>query len=116
MAPKVSVTLNPPCNGEFYSSNDRMSGVVNLQLTKALSIRRINVILKGFSETLTKIDQEYMFQQNGMMMPGQDNKSFHTLMKFEQRVFPPDNVWNALDGASKPFKVKPGSYLSLIHI
>ncbi|CAI4035290.1 hypothetical protein SMKI_12G4400 [Saccharomyces mikatae IFO 1815] len=110
MAPKVSVTLNPPCNGEFYSSNDRMSGVVNLQLTKALSIRRINVILKGFSETLTKIDQEYMFQQNGMMMPGQDNKSFHTLMKFEQRVFPPDNVWNALDGASKPFKVKPGSY------
>ncbi|AJV59895.1 Art10p [Saccharomyces cerevisiae YJM1592] len=110
MAPKISISLNPPYNGEFYSSNDQMSGIVSLQLTKALSIRKISVILKGFSETLTKIDQEYMFQQNGMMMPGQDNKSFHTLMKFEQRVFPPDNVWNALDGSSKPFKVKPGSY------
>lgn len=87
MAPKISISLNPPYNGEFYSSNDQMSGIVSLQLTKALSIRKISVILKGFSETLTKIDQEYMFQQNGMMMPGQDNKSFHTLMKFEQRVF-----------------------------
>ncbi|CAI4047034.1 hypothetical protein SKDZ_12G4180 [Saccharomyces kudriavzevii ZP591] len=110
MAPKITISLNPPYNGEFYSSNDQLSGAVNLQITKSLSIRKITVILKGFSETLTKIDQEYMFQQNAMMMPGQDNKSFHTLMKFEQRVFPPDNVWNALDGSSKPFKVKPGSY------
>ncbi|EJS42614.1 YLR392C [Saccharomyces arboricola H-6] len=110
MNPKVTISLNPPYNGEFYSSNDQMSGVVNLQITKALSIRKIVVILKGLSETVTKIDQEYMFQQNGMMMPGQDNKSFHTLMKLEQRVFPPDNVWNALEGSSKPFKVKPGTY------
>ncbi|CAI4047330.1 hypothetical protein N7582_004055 [Saccharomyces uvarum] len=110
MAPKVKVSLNPPYNGDFYSSNDQMSGVVNLQLKKPLSIRKITVILKGFSETLTKIDQEYMFQQNGMMIPGQDNRSFHTLLKLEQRVFPPDNVWDALDGSSKPFKVKPGVY------
>lgn len=110
MAPKITINLKPPLNNDFYSTNDRISGSVKVDLKKPLSIKTINVILKGFTETLTKIDPINTYGQNGMMMPAQDNRSYHTLFNYTERVFPPDNVWNALEGSSKPFKVKPGQY------
>lgn len=110
MSPKITIDLKPPLNNEFYSTSDRISGTVKVQLKKPLSIKTINVILKGFTETLTKVDPINTYGQNGMMMPAQDNRSYHTLVNYTERVFPPDNVWNALEGSPKPFKVKPGQY------
>lgn len=109
MAPKITIQLNPPLNNDFYSTNDRISGKVKVELNKSLSIKRINVILKGFTETLTKIDYVNTYGQNGLV-PAQDNRSIHTLFNYAERVFPPDNVWDALEGSPKPFKVKPGQY------
>lgn len=109
-SPEVKIELKPPLNNDFYSTNDHISGSVKIQLSKALSIKTINVILKGFTETLTKVDPVNSYGQNGMMMPVQDNRSYHTLFNYTERVFPPSNVWDALDGSSKPFKVKPGQY------
>lgn len=110
MAPKLDIILHPPENGEFYSSDDLISGTIVLDLTKSLSIKQIKVGLKGFTETTTKMDSEYVFPQNGMLGPATENKSYHNLVREERRVFPPDNVWDALEGSSKPFKVKPGHY------
>lgn len=108
--PEVKIVLKPPLNNDYYSTNDRISGSVKIQLSKALSIKTINVILKGFTETLTKVDPVNCYGQNGMMMPVQDNRSYHTLFNYTERVFPPSNVWDALEGSPKPFKVKPGQY------
>lgn len=110
MAPQITLDLNPPYNDEFYSTNDTISGTVKISLEKSLTIKRINVILKGFTETVTKVDPVNVYNQNGMMTPVQDNRSYHTLVNMTQRVFPPDNVWDAIEGSSKPFKVKPGQY------
>lgn len=110
MPPNVIINLKPPLNGDFYSTNDHLSGMARVELDKPLSIKTINIILKGFTETLTKVDPVNCYGQNGMMMPVQDNRSYHTLFSYTQRVFPPDNVWDAIEGTSKPFKVKPGQY------
>ncbi|QLQ80819.1 hypothetical protein HG537_0E01740 [Torulaspora globosa] len=111
MAPtEVNIVLKPPLNGEFYSTNDCISGSVKIQLNKAQSIKTISVILKGFTETLTKVDPINCYGQHGMMMPVQDNRSYHTLFSYTERVFPPNNVWDAIEGSSKPFKMKPGQY------
>ncbi|QLL33261.1 hypothetical protein HG536_0E01720 [Torulaspora globosa] len=108
--PEVKIDLKPPLNNDFYSTNDRICGSVKIQLKKALSIKTINVILKGFTETLTKVDPINCYGQHGMMMPVQDNRSYHTLFSYTERVFPPNNVWDAIEGSSKPFKMKPGHY------
>lgn len=112
MSPSYTVDLKikPPINGLYYSSNDKLSGTVHFQLNKSTSIKKILVNVKGFTETMTQADAEYMIVQNGLMTPVQDNKSYHTLLNLEKRVFPPDNVWNALEGSPKPFKVNPGEY------
>lgn len=107
---KISLSLSPPYNGDFYSSNDAISGSVSVKLNKSVSIKQINVRLKGFTQTLTKIDGDNIYSQSGMMAPAQDNRSVHTLLEVTERVFPPDNVWDALEGSSKPFKVNPGTY------
>ncbi|KAL3231409.1 Arrestin-related trafficking adapter 10 [Nakaseomyces bracarensis] len=110
MAPKITIILHPPENGEFYSSDDLISGTILLDLNKSLSIKQIKVNLKGFTETTTKMDSEYAFPQNGMLGPALENRSYHNLVRDEYRAFPPDNVWDALEGSSKPFKIKPGHY------
>lgn len=108
--PEVKIDLKPPLNNDYYSTNDCVSGSVKIQLKKAVSIKTINVILKGFTETLTKVDPINAYGQHGMMMPVQDNRSYHTLFNYTERVFPPNNVWDAIEGSSKPFKMKPGEY------
>ncbi|CCK69041.1 Art10p KNAG_0B06110 [Huiozyma naganishii CBS 8797] len=112
MAPSTQseLVLVPPTNGLYYTGDDRVSGTFHLKLAKSVPIKKIVVHLKGFAETQTKMNSDYMMSQNGMMMPVQDNKSYHRLLDLERRVFPPDNVWDALEGSSKPFKVNPGSY------
>ena len=112
MAPsrKIEVILAPPLNGEFYSGDDQINGQVKLTLTKSLPIKTITVNLKGFMEATTSMDSEFVMIQNGMLVPRQDNKSYHNLINLETRVFPPDNVWNAIEGSSKPFKLQPGEY------
>ena len=112
MAPsrKIEVILAPPLNGEFYSGDDQINGQVKLTLTKSLPIKTITVNLKGFMEATTSMDSEFVMIQNGMLVPHQDNKSYHNLINLETRVFPPDNVWNAIEGSSKPFKLQPGEY------
>ncbi|CCD27119.1 Art10p NDAI_0J02270 [Naumovozyma dairenensis CBS 421] len=105
MAPKISIVLAPPLNGQFYSSNDEINGTITLNIAKSLPVKKITVIMRGYIETMTKFDQEYM------MTPSfQEHRSFHMLVDNEVRVFPPDNVWDALEGSSKPFKIKPGEY------
>ncbi|CCF56029.1 hypothetical protein KAFR_0A05940 [Kazachstania africana CBS 2517] len=107
---KVELKLAPPINGEFYGSEDQISGEVNLKLEKSLPIKKISVKLHGFAQTITTIDNEYIMGQNGLLTPGFENRSYHTLITAEERVFPPDNVWDALNGSTKPFKVNPGQY------
>ncbi|CCC72129.1 hypothetical protein NCAS_0J01500 [Naumovozyma castellii] len=105
MGPKITILPAPPLNGQFYSSHDEINGTVHLSISKSLPIKNITVLLRGFAETMTKFDQEYL------MSPSlQEHRSYHTLLDMETRVFPPDNVWDALEGSSKPFKVKPGEY------
>lgn len=107
---KTELTLKGPENGEFYSGDENISGSLKLKLSKSLPIKRIMVHLKGFTETQTKVNSDYMMSQNGMLTPIQDNRSYHRLIDLEKRLFPPDNVWDALEGSSKPFKVHPGEY------
>ncbi|QLG71599.1 hypothetical protein HG535_0B06440 [Zygotorulaspora mrakii] len=110
MVAKISIALNPPYNNVYYSSNDTVSGNVSISLKKSVTIKQINVLLKGYTETVTKIDPISLTNPNNMMTPVQDNKSLHNLVSLTKRVFPPDNVWDAIEGSSKPFKVKPGVY------
>lgn len=107
----IELYLIPPENGEFYSGNENISGTLKLKLTKALPIKKISVHLKGITETQTKFNTDYMISQNGMLTPVQDNKSYHRLLDLEKRMFPPDNVWDALEGSLKPFKIHPGEYV-----
>lgn len=111
MSPKIGIELEPPLNGDFYSSNDIINGTVTIDFDKSLSVKEINVSLRGYMETMTRMDADFMFQQQGILGPGQDNRSYHKLLDLPVRVFPPDNVWDAIDGSSKPFKMKTGSYV-----
>lgn len=106
----IELYLIPPENGEFYSGDENISGTLKLKLTKALPIKKITVHLKGITETQTKVNTDYMMSQNGMLTPVQDNRSYHRVLDLEKRLFPPDNVWDALEGSSKPFKIHPGEY------
>ncbi|CCE61895.1 hypothetical protein TPHA_0B02230 [Tetrapisispora phaffii CBS 4417] len=106
----IKLIIDPPINNEYFSNEDLISGTIILDIKKSLSIKKINVKLKGYVETLTKMSGDYFHGQGGLMTPVQDNRSIHGIIDIDQRVFPPDNVWDALDGNVKPFKVKPGSY------
>lgn len=106
----IQLTLVPPENGEYYSGDEHISGSLKLKLKKSVPIKEITVHLKGITETQTKVNTDYMMSQNGMLIPVQDNRSYHRLLDMEKRMFPPDNVWDAMEGSSKPFKVNPGEY------
>lgn len=106
----IDITLVPPINNDYYSGEENISGSIKLKLTKPLPIKKIVVHLKGITETQTKLNTEYMMSQNGMLTPVQDNRSYHRLLGLEKRLFPPDNVWNAMEGEPKPFKISPGEY------
>ncbi|KAG0672384.1 Art10p [Maudiozyma exigua] len=112
MAPskRIELTLSKPINGVFYTGEDNISGDVKITFSKSVSVKKISVHLKAFSETITKVDSDYAVMQNGLYIQGPDTRTFHNMLNLEQRVFPPDNVWNALEGSSKPFKVNPGEY------
>lgn len=107
---KIELILKPPLNGTYYSGDDTISGQVKITLSKSLSMKKVCVNLKAFTETVTKVDSEYAMLQNGVLIQGPNSRSYHTLISIENRVFPPNNVWDALDGTSKPFKVNPGEY------
>ncbi|EDO18723.1 hypothetical protein Kpol_1055p80 [Vanderwaltozyma polyspora DSM 70294] len=107
---KINLTLDPPYNGEYYTGTEQISGHVSIQIEKPISIKSISIKLKGFIQTLTKIDSDQMFNNNSAMSPIQDNRAIHNIVEKSHRLFPPDNVWNALEGSHKPFKVKPGLY------
>lgn len=107
----IELYLIPPANGEFYSGSENISGTLKLKLTKSLPIKKITVHLKGITETQTKVNADYMMSQNGMLTPVQDNRSYHRILDLERRMFPPDNVWDALEGSPKPFKIHPGEYV-----
>lgn len=106
----IKLSLIPPENGEYYSGDEHISGSLKLKLVKSLPIKKITVHLKGITETQTKVNTDYMMSQNGMLIPVQDNRSYHRILDMEKRMFPPDNVWDVMEGASKPFKVNPGEY------
>ncbi|AQZ18267.1 ART10 (YLR392C) [Zygosaccharomyces parabailii] len=108
MAPQIKISLNPPNNDEYYTSNDTISGSISIDIGKPASIKQINVIFKGFIETVTKIDPVTMRNQAALMAPMQDTKTIHTVVNIRQRVFPPENVLSAIEGDLKPFKVKEG--------
>lgn len=108
MAPQIKLYLNPPKNNQFYSNHDRISGNVSLDISKPVSIKQINVRFKGFIETATKIDPIVMRNQAALMAPVQDNKTIHTLINVNQKVFPPENVLSAIEGDLKPFQLKKG--------
>ncbi|CCH58593.1 hypothetical protein TBLA_0A08030 [Henningerozyma blattae CBS 6284] len=111
MAPKIKLTLNPPTNNEYYTSDDVIAGMVSLSLNKSSSIKCIKVQLKAFMETTTKMDAgSAAVVQNGVLIPLPDSNEYHMTVDSQSRVFPPDNVWNALEGNPKPFKLKPGQY------
>ena len=112
MAPskKIELGLVPPINKEYYSGDDEISGNVKITFGKSVSVKKICVNLKAFSETITRTDSEYQTMQNGMLIQGPECRTFHNLIDLEHRVFPPDNVWDALEGSSKPFKLNPGEY------
>lgn len=113
MPPKLSLELNPPYNGQYYTEQDTISGTVTLQLKKSTAIRDIKVTLKGISETLTKMEgDQYAYPQQNFMIPVPDNKSVHILVENHQQLFPPENVSKVIDGNNKGtgFKIKPGSY------
>lgn len=112
MAPskKIELGLIPPLNKVYYTGDDEISGNVRITFGKSVSVKKISVNLKAFSETITRTDSEYQTMQNGMLIQGPECRTFHNLIDLENRVFPPDNVWEALDGSSKPFKLNPGEY------
>lgn len=110
MAPQIKLHLNPPRNKQFYSSHDHISGTVTVDIGKPVSIKQINVSLKGFIETMTKIDPVVMRNQAALMAPMQDTKTIHTVVNLSQRVFPPKNVLTAIEGDLKPFKLKEGAH------
>ncbi|SMN22681.1 similar to Saccharomyces cerevisiae YLR392C ART10 Protein of unknown function that contains 2 PY motifs and is ubiquinated by Rsp5p [Maudiozyma saulgeensis] len=112
MAPsrKIELTLSKPLNSVFYTGEDNISGDVKITFNKSISVKKISVHLKAFSETITKVDSDYAVMQNGLLIQGPDTRTYHNMLDMEERVFPPDNVWNALEGSSKPFKVNPGEY------
>ncbi|SCV04433.1 LANO_0G10176g1_1 [Lachancea nothofagi CBS 11611] len=111
MAPSITVVLNPPSNGEFYTLEDIVSGELILELDKPLSIREIVVELNGSSETLVRPGDHL---QNGtktsLQVPLEDSQSLHKLVVIQQSVFPPQNVKTAINGSKKPFKVERGTY------
>ncbi|SCU89848.1 LAME_0E05842g1_1 [Lachancea meyersii CBS 8951] len=111
MAPALKLVLKPPCNGEFYTMEDVISGEFILDLEKPLSIREIVIKLVGSSETLVRPGEH---STNGtrtsLQVPLEDQHSVHEIMNSEVSVFPPQNVKTAMQGSKKAFKVEQGSY------
>ncbi|SCU82132.1 LADA_0C03202g1_1 [Lachancea dasiensis] len=112
MAPILTLRLEPPHNGEFYTLEDTVSGELLLELDKSIEVREIVVNLVGNSEATVRPGEHY---KNGtrtsLQMPLNDERSFHKLVDSEISVFPPENVRSAIKGSSRAaFKLEQGSY------
>ncbi|SCU90290.1 LAME_0E07888g1_1 [Lachancea meyersii CBS 8951] len=105
MGPKLNVALNRPINNEFYVSNERISGTVQLELFRPSSIISLSVSIRGTSQTYVP-----MTNSDSLLLVTFGGRSIHTLVHQVQVVFPPENVRQAAKGSKKGFQVSPGSY------
>ncbi|CEP61631.1 Art10p LALA0_S03e07250g [Lachancea lanzarotensis] len=105
MGPKLNVALNRPLNGEFYVSNEPISGIVDLELPKPASIISLSIALRGTSQTYVQItNTDYL--TNGAF----GTRSSHTLVHQTQTLFPPENIREASSGSKKGFQLSKGHY------
>ncbi|AMD19925.1 HCL226Cp [Eremothecium sinecaudum] len=93
MSPKVTIELNPPVNGSYYTDYEEIAGRVVLSLSRPASVKRLNVSLRGLSQTRTILgtDGRYQYTQSaaggGTIYDG--DHSTHVVYHREVQLFPP---------------------------
>lgn len=109
--PSIQVLLETPANGEFFTTTETFRGKVILHLDTACSVKEVNLKLKCFSETNRRYDNQVSaIIQNGILIPIPDVSEAHSVLDVKHRVFPPDNVWDAMQGNPKPFQLGAGKH------
>ncbi|SCV04774.1 LANO_0G12266g1_1 [Lachancea nothofagi CBS 11611] len=105
MGPRLKLCLNEPGNGQYYVSNEAMSGNVVLELDRPASIISLSVTIRGTSQTFTQSSgSDYLMHTTF------GNRSCHTLVHQKQELFPPENVRGAITTSKKGFQVSKGLY------
>lgn len=111
MSATIELILSPPYNEQFYTFRDIISGTVIITLEKPLSVQKVDVIFMGTSETVVRPGD---YGENGTLTniqtPPGEVRSDHVLVNSKQQLFPPENVANAIQGSTKPFKLERGKY------
>ncbi|AAS52743.1 AER059Cp [Eremothecium gossypii ATCC 10895] len=106
MTTKITLKLNPPHNGRYYTEDDIISGSVVLKLAKATAVKQLRVILKGTSQTMTLAEAD----RHSSRLP-QDpqtqytkEKSTHILFHQGVQLLPPTGVEDSIKLGQDTYK------------
>lgn len=106
MSPKLKLEVVGPKNGEYYVTNEAISGRVVLELKKPAAIRNVTIAIRGTSQAIVRVCLDPLIL-GGSQVPV---ASCHTLVNEQQVLFPPENVAGTLGESEKGFQLGKGLY------
>ncbi|SCU96684.1 LAMI_0F07382g1_1 [Lachancea mirantina] len=111
MPARISLDVDPPGNGQYFTSKEVLKGRVIVNLEKSTTIKKISVKFFGASEVTVRSDDHNMDgTRRNIQSPPSIGRSFHEIVSQELQVFPPSNVVQAMNGSERAFKVEEGEH------
>ncbi|SCU77807.1 LAMI_0A02410g1_1 [Lachancea mirantina] len=99
----IKIEFKPPANGDFFTSNELITGRVVVSLPRSTAVQSVTVTLRGLCRTLNPGREKHMSGMDATNINIQYVNTFtcHFPILESKTLFPPQNVTDAISAAPK---------------